>query len=170
MRCHWQFFFLKNFVRQLVDYIFCTVTWNDYTVGSGWKWVIRHYFLLFTSISNLLPAGGNQYPCSSSSYFLFLLPHCSVIPDWLSICLSGKLLLALASTVILGSESRWTHDHILLSHDSGSRATLTHSHISLGKVHSLSCPHENAGAIIFPTTSDCCALLGNGHPILSQYV
>jgi hypothetical protein len=33
-----------------------------------------------------------------------------------------KLLLALASTVILGSESRGTHDHILLSHYSGSRA------------------------------------------------
>jgi hypothetical protein len=27
----------------------------------------------------------------------------------------GKLLLVFASTVILGSESRWTHDHILLS-------------------------------------------------------
>jgi hypothetical protein len=36
---------------------------------------------------------------------------------------SGKLLLFLSSTVILGSESRWTHDHILLSHDSGSRGT-----------------------------------------------
>jgi hypothetical protein len=37
---------------------------------------------------------------------------------------SGKLLLALASTVILGSESRGAHDHISLSHDFGSRATL----------------------------------------------
>jgi hypothetical protein len=37
---------------------------------------------------------------------------------------SGKFLLVLASTFILGSESRGTH-HILLSHDSGSRATLT---------------------------------------------
>jgi hypothetical protein len=26
-------------------------------------------------------------------------------------------------TVILGSESRWTHDHILLSHDSGNRTS-----------------------------------------------
>jgi hypothetical protein len=34
----------------------------------------------------------------------------------------GKLLPELASTVILGSESRGTHDHIL-SHYSGSRAT-----------------------------------------------
>jgi hypothetical protein len=36
---------------------------------------------------------------------------------------SGKLLLALASTVILGSESHGTHGHILVSHDSGSHAT-----------------------------------------------
>jgi hypothetical protein len=32
---------------------------------------------------------------------------------------SGKLMLVLASTVIIGSEPRGTHDHILLSHDSG---------------------------------------------------
>jgi hypothetical protein len=32
----------------------------------------------------------------------------------------GNLLLALTSTVILGSVSRGTHDHILLPHDSGS--------------------------------------------------
>jgi hypothetical protein len=38
---------------------------------------------------------------------------------------SGKLLLVLASTVILGSESRGTEDRILLSHDSGSHATHT---------------------------------------------
>jgi hypothetical protein len=37
--------------------------------------------------------------------------------------LSSKLLLVLASTVILGSESCGTHDHILLSHVCGSRAT-----------------------------------------------
>jgi hypothetical protein len=37
---------------------------------------------------------------------------------------SGKLLLALASKVILGSESCGTHDHTLLFHDSGSCATL----------------------------------------------
>jgi hypothetical protein len=36
---------------------------------------------------------------------------------------SGKLLLGLASTVILVSESRGTHIYILLSHDSRSRAT-----------------------------------------------
>jgi hypothetical protein len=39
--------------------------------------------------------------------------------DWF-----GKLLLALASTIILSSESRGTHGHILLSHDFVSRATL----------------------------------------------
>jgi hypothetical protein len=33
--------------------------------------------------------------------------------------------LALASTFILGSESHRTHDNILLSHDSGSPATLS---------------------------------------------
>jgi hypothetical protein len=36
----------------------------------------------------------------------------------------GKFLMDLASKVILGSESSGTHDHILLSHDSRSRATL----------------------------------------------
>jgi hypothetical protein len=35
---------------------------------------------------------------------------------------STKLLLVLASTIILGSESRWTHDRTLLSDDSASRA------------------------------------------------
>jgi hypothetical protein len=38
---------------------------------------------------------------------------------------SGKFLLALASTVILDSESCGTHAPLLLSHDSESRATLT---------------------------------------------
>jgi hypothetical protein len=32
--------------------------------------------------------------------------------------MSGKLLLAFTGAVILGFESRRTHDHILLSHDS----------------------------------------------------
>lgn len=35
---------------------------------------------------------------------------------------SGKLLLAIASIVILASESRGTHGHILMSHDSRCRA------------------------------------------------
>jgi hypothetical protein len=39
-------------------------------------------------------------------------------------CISDKFLLVLASTVILGSESRGTHNHILLSHDPGSLAVL----------------------------------------------
>jgi hypothetical protein len=38
---------------------------------------------------------------------------------------SGKLLLATASTVILGSGSRGTHEHTFLSHDSDSRATIS---------------------------------------------
>jgi hypothetical protein len=37
--------------------------------------------------------------------------------------LSGKLLLGLASTVNFGSESRGTHRHVLLSHDSKSPVT-----------------------------------------------
>jgi hypothetical protein len=50
------------------------------------------------------------------------------VRDWILFCglfndgRSGKLLLTLASTVILGSESDGTHDHILFSHDySGNR-------------------------------------------------
>jgi hypothetical protein len=39
-----------------------------------------------------------------------------VVGDWLT----AKLLLALASTLILGSESYGTHDHIVLSDLSGS--------------------------------------------------
>jgi hypothetical protein len=42
-----------------------------------------------------------------------------LLVDW-----SGRLLLALACTVILGSESHRTCYHILLYHDSGSHATL----------------------------------------------
>jgi hypothetical protein len=37
----------------------------------------------------------------------------------LAYCLTAKLLLALASIMILGSESRGIHDHILLSDGSG---------------------------------------------------
>jgi hypothetical protein len=40
--------------------------------------------------------------------------------DWLTDWLTAKLLLVLASTVILGSESHEIHDHILLSDGSGS--------------------------------------------------
>jgi hypothetical protein len=56
------------------------------------------------------------------------LPHCL----WFG---SGKLLLALGSTVILDSGSRGTHDHIFLSHDSGSLATT--SPLSLGRFGNL---------------------------------
>jgi hypothetical protein len=41
--------------------------------------------------------------------------NCQLQP--LTICLCGKLLLVIASVVILGSESRGADDHILLSHD-----------------------------------------------------
>jgi hypothetical protein len=47
--------------------------------------------------------------------------------------LTAKLLLALATTVIFGSESRGTHDHILLSNVSGSRATVVRGHSHEGK-------------------------------------
>jgi hypothetical protein len=46
--------------------------------------------------------------------------YCCHFYDW-----SHKLLLALASVAIIGSESRRTHDHILLFQDSGSGATFT---------------------------------------------
>jgi hypothetical protein len=42
-----------------------------------------------------------------------------IIKPLKTVCLSGKLLLVFASTVILGSESRGTHDLILLSDRSG---------------------------------------------------
>jgi hypothetical protein len=44
-----------------------------------------------------------------------------ILPPNFWVSQSGKLLLVLASTVILGSESCGSHDHILLSHDSGSQ-------------------------------------------------
>jgi hypothetical protein len=40
--------------------------------------------------------------------------------------LTIKFLLALASRIILGSESHGTHDHILVSHGSGSLQTAAH--------------------------------------------
>jgi hypothetical protein len=43
---------------------------------------------------------------------------------WVEVGRPGKFLLVLASTVILDSDSRGTHDPILLSHDSESRGTL----------------------------------------------
>jgi hypothetical protein len=46
--------------------------------------------------------------------------------------LTAKLLLALASTVILGSESRGTHDHILLSGGSGSLIIQAPRHEDMG--------------------------------------
>jgi hypothetical protein len=43
---------------------------------------------------------------------------CVTTLDWFC-----KLLLAVASTFIFGSDPRGTHDHIFLSQDSGSRST-----------------------------------------------
>jgi hypothetical protein len=48
-------------------------------------------------------------------------------------CLTAKLLLVLASRVILGSESRETHDHILLSDYSGSLQTSPRLASSVGR-------------------------------------
>jgi hypothetical protein len=53
-----------------------------------------------------------------------LLSHCLAAIGGYSVQ-SSKLLVALASTVILGSESHGTHDHILLSDGSGSLKTTT---------------------------------------------
>jgi hypothetical protein len=44
--------------------------------------------------------------------------------------LTAKLLLALASTAIIGFESHGTHDHILLSDGSGSLQTTSLCHLS----------------------------------------
>jgi hypothetical protein len=51
---------------------------------------------------------------------------------WLPDCLTAKLLLVLASSVVLDSESHGTHDHILLSDDSRSLQTL---HTGGGVLH-----------------------------------
>jgi hypothetical protein len=50
-------------------------------------------------------------------YFVLYFSLTLSLLGWL-----GKLLLALTGTVILGSKSPGTYDHILLSHDSGSPA------------------------------------------------
>jgi hypothetical protein len=58
------------------------------------------------------------------------LPACSIVPQTTTLLRAPfndgrwvKLLLAVASAVILGSGSHGTHDHIRPSHDSGSFAT-----------------------------------------------
>jgi hypothetical protein len=48
---------------------------------------------------------------------------------------SGKFLLALASTAVLGHESRGTHDRVVLFHDSGSRVTRVPVTASLNGLH-----------------------------------
>jgi hypothetical protein len=55
-------------------------------------------------------------------------PLCPIMSHMILIHKSDELLMALDSTVILGSKSRRTHVNILLSHDSQSRVTSpTHS-------------------------------------------
>jgi hypothetical protein len=55
---------------------------------------------------------------------LMTILYCLITPGVVqlfpTLVLTAKLLLALASTVILGSESHGTHDYILLSDGSGS--------------------------------------------------
>jgi hypothetical protein len=56
-----------------------------------------------------------------------------------SYLLTAKLLLVFVSTVILGSESRETQEHIrvLLSHDSGICATLSSRSLRLKRVRNI---------------------------------
>jgi hypothetical protein len=68
------------------------------------------------------------FPKRSSAIFRWRTHYCSrevvatvAIHSEKSVGWSGKLLLVFASTVILGSDSRWTHGYILLFHDSGNR-------------------------------------------------
>jgi hypothetical protein len=73
---------------------------------------------------------------------------------------SSKLLLALASKVILGSESRGTHNHILLSHDSESCPKkfweelivyfpfIRHEHIENEKIKGGTKTHREQGDLI----------------------
>jgi hypothetical protein len=80
-------------------------------VGSGQKCIIWYYFLLPLAV----------YRHTQSFSISCLVPQCSVITAWLT----AKLLLALASKVILGSKSHGTHYHILLPDGSGSLHSLT---------------------------------------------
>jgi hypothetical protein len=77
----------------------------------------------------------------------------------------GKLLLGLASTVILGSEFGGTHDHILLCCDSGSRAALSLCIFSCSTFvsFSLDC-YKTLGSII-PQLTNVKHSLTNQHKI-----
>jgi hypothetical protein len=60
---------------------------------------------------------------------------------------SGKYMVIVARTIILLSESRWTHDHILPSHNSGSRATaarLLNRGMSTSVLLLVNCPMHQA--------------------------
>jgi hypothetical protein len=81
-------------------------------LGSEFRRTHDHILLSHNSGSHATPLVSCVESC----------PLCSV---WQTYLLTAELLLALASTVILGSKSHGTHDHILLSDSSGSlQATL----------------------------------------------
>jgi hypothetical protein len=87
-------------------------TWEENSVNINYNWQFLH-----VSWQNEPSLEMSQ----SANTIYFHNPT-----DWvymLQCYLPGKLLVVLASTIILGSESRGTHDHILLSHDSESHAT-----------------------------------------------
>jgi hypothetical protein len=53
----------------------------------------------------------------------------------LCVCQSGKLLLTVATSIILGSESHKTHDHILLSHNSVVQQLCVSACVSVSFLH-----------------------------------
>jgi hypothetical protein len=75
---------------------------------------------------------------------------------------SLQFLLVLASTAILGSESHGTHDHILLSDDSGSFQTISFSilssnnllHVVTWVLYSAENMQMNSEHIILPNTNE----------------
>jgi hypothetical protein len=74
--------------------------------------------LLFDQTRDLITTSHSPSTVGNILLVVSLSHSFSLIP---CISRSGKLLLVLASTVILGSEFRMTHDHNLLFHDSGNR-------------------------------------------------
>jgi hypothetical protein len=69
---------------------------------------------------------------------------------------SSKLLLVLASTVVLGYDSHWIHGHILLSHDPGRSVTLRLTDHPLKgqiRVHETSPPDSSVSSLVQSTRS-----------------